>query len=293
MKKKPYFFKISQKIRGLFSKRPCNMKKKFFAAIEKGEFSVIQESLQKDMSLINARFNEESALYKACATPHLAVVKMLLDFGADINWTDELGSSPLLNACFHQQKEIVAELLRRGADIKQIGFYGGVLSCVKDTKLLKLLIEAGADVNERSFEDGEETPLFSACLGGRLEIAEILLESGADIDAKNDMGRTALWEVCLANDEDTAEKLRALYPKVVEFLADYGADVSLHDECSSILTDACDTKLKSATQIVRVLLNKMPREMLFYKDFDGLTALDIAKKHKNKELIELLMEKMK
>ncbi|WP_458401739.1 ankyrin repeat domain-containing protein [Candidatus Avelusimicrobium sp.] len=269
------------------------MKKKFFAAIEKGELPVIQAFLQKDISLVNARFNEESALYKACATPHLAVVKMLLDFGADINWTDELGSSPLLNACFHQQKEIVAELLRRGADIKQIGFYGGVLSCVKDTKLLKLLITAGADVNERSFADGEETPLFFACLGGRLEIAEILLESGADIDAKNDMGRTALWEVCLANDEDTAEKLRESYPKVVEFLADHGADVSLHDECSSILTDACDTKLKSATEIVRILLKKMPREMLFYKDCDGLTALDIAKKHKNKELIELLMEKMK
>ncbi|MBR2865189.1 MAG: ankyrin repeat domain-containing protein [Elusimicrobiaceae bacterium] len=269
------------------------MKKKFFAAIEKGELPVIQAFLQKDMSLVNARFNEESALYKACATPHLAVVKMLLDFGADINWTDELGSSPLLNACFHQQKEIVAELLRRGADIKQISFYGGVLSCVKDTKLLKLLITAGADVNERSFADGEETPLFFACLGGRLDIVEILLESGADIDAKNDMGRTALWEVCLANDENTAEKIRALYPKVVEFLADHGADVSLHDECSSILSDACDTKLKSATQIVRILLKKMPREILFYKDCDGLTALDIAKKHKNKELIELLMEKMK
>ena len=55
---KTYLSKITQKIRGLFSKRPCDMKKKFFAAIEKGEFSVIQESLQKDMSLINARFNE-------------------------------------------------------------------------------------------------------------------------------------------------------------------------------------------------------------------------------------------
>ena len=290
---KAYFSKAMFKIRALFSKRPCNMKKKFFAAIEKGELPVIQAFLQKDMSLTNARFNEESALYKACATPHLAVVKMLLDFGADINWTDKLGSSPLLNACFYQQKEIVAELLRRGADIKQISFYGGVLSSVADTRLLKLLITAGADVNERSFADGEETPLFFACLGGRLEIAEILLESGADIDAKNDMGRTALWEVCLANDEDTAEKLRESFPKVVEFLADHGADVSLHDECSSILTDACDTKFKTATEIVRILLKKMPREMLFYKDCDGLTALDIAKKHKNKELIEVLMEKMK
>ncbi len=288
-----YFSKAMFKIRALFSKRPCNMKKKFFAAIEKGYLPVIQAFLQKDMSLTNARFNEESALYKACATPHLAVVKMLLDFGADINWTDELGSSPLLNACFYQQKEIVAELLRRGADIKQISFYGGVLSSVTDTRLLKLLITAGADVNERSFADGEETPLFFACLGGRLDIAEILLESGADIDAKNDMGRTALWEVCLANDEDTAEKLRESYPKVVEFLADHGADVSLHDEYSSILSDACDTKFKTATEIVRILLKKMPREILFYKDCDGLTALDIAKKHKNKELIELLMEKMK
>ena len=53
---------------------------------------------------------------------------------------------------------------------------------------------AGTDVNAKD-EDGY-TPLYSAVLGGRKEIAELLIAKGADVNTKTNDGKTALdWAV--------------------------------------------------------------------------------------------------
>ena len=68
-----------------------------------------------------------------------------------------------------------------------------------DTAMLKLLIDAGADVNGRDVIAGP--PLHYAANYGWVEGARILLRSGADVSAADESGRTALhWagrvEVC-------------------------------------------------------------------------------------------------
>ena len=50
------------------------------------------------------------------------------------------------------------------------------------------MLEHGADVNARN--DSGKTPLHIS-MGGLLEIAHLLVEHGANIDAEDDEGRTA------------------------------------------------------------------------------------------------------
>ena len=47
---------------------------------------------------------------------------------------------------------------------------------------MKVLLEAGADVNARSNEGG--TPLMGAAMAGDLGMVQALLDKGADLDAR-------------------------------------------------------------------------------------------------------------
>ena len=74
---------------------------------------------------------------------------------------------------------------------------------------VKQHLDAGTDVNAKSLaallgQDGA-TPLHFAALNGRKVIVELLIAKGADVNAKDDNGRTPLdW----ASKTDTADLLR-------------------------------------------------------------------------------------
>jgi len=59
----------------------------------------------------------ETALHVASRNGHFAIVKVLLDAGADIDSRDSGGGTPLHDACIHGRLVVVKELVRRGADI--------------------------------------------------------------------------------------------------------------------------------------------------------------------------------
>ena len=58
------------------------------------------------------------------------------------------------------------------------------------TEVVALLLENGADVNAKSRDGG--TALHAAAFLGRAETAKLLLEKGADTTLRNNMGGTAI-----------------------------------------------------------------------------------------------------
>jgi len=78
---------------------------------------------------------------------------------------------------------------------------------------VRLLLDAGAEVNARGFRDA--TPLMSACDAGKLAVMQQLVSRNADIKAKNTFGQTALH--CAAGSILAS-------PQVLEFLLAAGAD---------------------------------------------------------------------
>jgi len=74
-----------------------------------------------------------------------------------------------------------------------------------DIDAVKQHIAAGADVNENVLG----TPLHWATVNGHKEIAELLIDKGADVNAKNDEGGTPRdWAECCADKKEPADLLR-------------------------------------------------------------------------------------
>jgi ankyrin repeat protein len=156
-----------------------------------------------------------------CFTP--SIVEYLLSKGADPNrQTNEGGHAVLLGIAYFNQLECVRLLLDAGADPKVIvpetgenALHGCVIGLGESAtpadrhELVKLLIERGADPNQRTIpgiptgafwrdvRTRGETPLHRAAAYAPEETVEFLLKSGADKtirDANGDSPQTwASW----------------------------------------------------------------------------------------------------
>lgn len=78
------------------------------------------------------------------------------------------------------------------------------------TNVIKLLIESGADINAKNIHGN--TALIFASARGYLDIVKYLIEVGADINLKNNLGNTALMYAY--NDK---------YKEIIELLKKHGA----------------------------------------------------------------------
>eukprot|EP00919_Chromeraceae_sp_WS-2016_P007747 GHVR01018221.1.p1 GENE.GHVR01018221.1~~GHVR01018221.1.p1 ORF type:complete len:154 (+),score=25.57 GHVR01018221.1:151-612(+) len=124
----------------------------------------------------------------------LAVVKLLLDGGADVNRKGGLGeSSPLHLACAAGTIDVVKLLVERGADVR----------CKSRLSSL-MLFSRGNPVDEvktfvfkRKSCLGYEhvfgwTPLHWASCEGHFDVVELLVDSGADLNCTDKYGYTPL-----------------------------------------------------------------------------------------------------
>jgi cytohesin len=102
-----------------------------------------------------------------------------------------------------------------------------------------LIVEHSQDVNARGFDKGE-APLHVALRCSHADIAQLLLEHGADAKAQNNRGRTPLF---LASEGGHLE--------VVRVLLERGADVEASGMDGSPLEQASDW---GHVEVVRVLL---------------------------------------
>ncbi len=114
-----------------------------------------------------------------------AVAKLLLEHGAE--WT--IYAAVALNDAARVRQILAAD----PAPLRQIASGGGLLTLAVNhahTEMVRLLLDLGADVDERMMlEQLEEPtltwgmPLWHAALAGNLEIATLLLDRGADPNA--------------------------------------------------------------------------------------------------------------
>ena len=81
------------------------------------------------------------------------------------------------------------------------------------TEVARILIEEGADVNAQS--NSGETALWAASrYGQHPDIVKLLIEEGADVNAQNDLGYTALIYASTIGHKEIAKFLIELCPAV-------------------------------------------------------------------------------
>ena len=124
------------------------------------------------------------------------------------------GFFPLGLAAYFRQQEAVRLLLDMGADVHQTASNPTKVTALHAAvaadhpQIAQWLVEAGADVNARQQID--YTPLMGAAANARLEILDLLLAHGANPSMKTTEGKTA---ADLARDHghgDLADRLDAL-----------------------------------------------------------------------------------
>lgn len=130
-------------------------------------------------------------LRKALQGNDVAVIKSLLNLGADPNWNYFDTETPPLRMV--RSVEATRLLLEAGADPFKRSIYGGTAlgwAARLRSDVAALLLRSGVPVDDPQDEEAR-TPLWSAACAGNADVVAVLLAAGANPATRNTLGVSA------------------------------------------------------------------------------------------------------
>ena len=159
----------------------------------------------------------DTALMMAARTGKTDAVRVLVEAGAGVNARESWGgTTPLMWAASEGHGDAAKLLIASGADVNARSHY--VAAANGRGFEGRTPIASRTDPSVAEFASGWLTPLMLAAREGDVELARILLDAGADINAVAGDGKTALATAIFNGNYDVAS-----------FLVDRKADVNLAD----------------------------------------------------------------
>ena len=125
---------------------------------------------------------------------------MMINVGTDVNSKSRADRFALIEAVTRNRVEVVRLLVQSRADLEvsdengttPVGFAAMHLRELEnsDPEVLRILVEAGADVNRKN-KDGF-LPMHAAVVSKHIEGVELLIKAGADVNVEDPVGVTPL-----------------------------------------------------------------------------------------------------
>ena len=243
--------------------------------------AVVKLLLEKGADVESKSSSSRTPLSWAAENGHEAVVKLLLEKGADVESKDtKSGQTPLLRAAEYGHEAVVKLLLKKGADVESKSRSGQTPLSLAAGKgheaVVKLLLNKGADVESKDTKSGK-TPLSLAAGKGHEAVVKLLLEKRADVESRvTGSGQTPLWWAAAKGHEG-----------VVKLLLEKGVDVE--SKSRSGQTPLSLAAGNGHEAVAKLLLEKGAD--VESKSRSGLTPLSWAAENGHGAVVKLLLEK--
>ncbi|RYP39319.1 hypothetical protein DL768_010725 [Monosporascus sp. mg162] len=205
---------------------------------------------------------------------YFAVVSGLEPEQAMVEWNPKYITTDAMNLFVLSSSKGLAEITRSKDHTVQF---------IHESALLQLEHSPSKDGMTARLEYGRDfaahrgqTPLSWAAEEGHREIVQLLLDKGAEIDAKDNDGRTPLWWAA-----------RNGHKEIVLLLLEKGAEIDAKGNISR--TPLSWAAGKGHKEIVQLLLDKGAE--IDSKNINGWTPLSWAAANGHKEIVQLLLDK--
>ena len=270
-------------------------------------------AVEADPALLNARGPEGSTpfMYAVLYTDRATLAK-LLKLGADPNKHNDDNATALMWAARDLEKTRL--LVAHGADVnaRSDDHRTPLMIAARRpgaVKIVKFLLDKGANPNPNTVPVAESSPLLEALTGGDDAIAKLLIERGADAKATADQGLVfAVAMNCPKGLELLAERITdkkdytmALQQiavlgdaKAIRVMLDHGADVNAYDPTGRTALMYAAVSDLLPVDCIKVLIERGADVNAIDKHQKsgdtGYTALDIAKQKGNTPVVDLLLK---
>jgi hypothetical protein len=147
--------------------------------------------------------------------------------GADVRKRNEIGFSPIFHACLGKHFEVFRALVEAGGDVNKLdsdgrtALHGASINGLTEG-VRYLCVERGADVNKSSTGEDGGTALTLASANGEVEAVRVLLEAGADVNKRTTSGCTPLY-LALQVMSSHSEQSKQDKAKIAALLREAGA----------------------------------------------------------------------
>lgn len=173
---------------------------------------------------------------------------------------------PIITASRYGHIKIVKLLIQYGAQVNVLDIvYTPLHVAVKcpsaKLELIELLLQNGADPELKDWDIFGTTPLMNASTSGNTQIAKVLLDYGAKADSRNDFGRIAL---SFAKTDDMIKLLiSATMPHFIELLqpvANKWRDLGKHLGMNKTTLNRCQTTSEEEGDCLQAMMTTWSKQ---------------------------------